>query len=263
MPHQLLGTRDLSLQSLVDLSRPDARTHFLLIFISFDGAPELIGLDSSSCISSAFHLNISRICKGSETRRNVPSRHTGRSAYELVEVIRRRRREHINNLGNLIVLLRAMARIPQCPFCDIVNGQAEERTTAILYRDDHVVAFEDRNPSAFRHYLVIPVAHVKNVGTLKKSSEDYDMVTNMWKTGQLLLQRDAPNSQHRFGFHKPPWYSVDHLHLHCLALPYKSWRRATKYTSFGCLGAYVSVEKVSKRLDPNDGRGNNLPDHLV
>jgi hypothetical protein len=27
----------------------------------------------------------------------------------------------------------------------------------------------------------------------------------------------------RFGFHRPPFNSVDHLHLHCMALPYISW----------------------------------------
>ncbi|CAK9223660.1 unnamed protein product [Sphagnum jensenii] len=26
-----------------------------------------------------------------------------------------------------------------------------------------------------------------------------------------------------FGFHRPPFINVDHLHLHCMALPYISW----------------------------------------
>jgi len=42
----------------------------------------------------------------------------------------------------------------------------------------------------------------------------------MLSVGQQLLQKDAPQSIHRFGFHQPPFNSVDHLHLHCFALPY-------------------------------------------
>ncbi|CAM6024310.1 unnamed protein product [Sphagnum balticum] len=35
----------------------------------------------------------------------------------------------------------------------------------------------------------------------------------------------SPNesNSYRFGFHRPPFNNVDHLHLHCMAFPYISW----------------------------------------
>ncbi|KAH8514105.1 hypothetical protein H0E87_007095 [Populus deltoides] len=41
--------------------------------------------------------------------------------------------------------------------------------------DDKVVAFRDINPSAFRHFLVIPVEHIPTVNDLQKRDEDYSL----------------------------------------------------------------------------------------
>ena len=35
--------------------------------------------------------------------------------------------------------------------------------------------------------------------------------------------------ERRFGFHIPPFRSVDHLHLHCLQLPFRSTLKGLKY----------------------------------
>ncbi|KAJ6932922.1 bifunctional adenosine 5'-phosphosulfate phosphorylase/adenylylsulfatase HINT4 isoform X1 [Populus alba x Populus x berolinensis] len=89
------------------------------------------------------------------------------------------------------------------------------------HHDDKVVAFQDINPSAFRHFLVIPVEHIPTVYDLQKRDEDYSLVNHMLNVGKTLLLRDASQSkEYRFGFHPPPFNSVDHLHLHCLALPF-------------------------------------------
>ncbi|AQK45078.1 aprataxin [Zea mays] len=137
-----------------------------------------------------------------------------------------------------------------CVFCEIVRG-APASTTALLYSDDKVVAFRDINPSAFRHYLVIPIDHIPTVNSLRKTKDDHQLVSHMVKVGKDFLNQDAPNSEeHRFGFHQPPFNSIDHLHLHCLALPFiPSWRQV-KYTPLGPLGGFIAAEKLLERIKP-------------
>ncbi|KAG2573601.1 hypothetical protein PVAP13_7KG265900 [Panicum virgatum] len=137
-----------------------------------------------------------------------------------------------------------------CVFCDIAR-RAPNSTTALLYSDDRVVAFRDINPSAFRHYLVIPIDHIPTVNSLRRTKDDHQLVSHMVRVGKDLLNQDAPNSEeHRFGFHQPPFNSVDHLHLHCLTLPFMpSWRQV-KYTPLGPLGGFIEAEKLLKRIKP-------------
>ncbi|XP_039121232.1 bifunctional adenosine 5'-phosphosulfate phosphorylase/adenylylsulfatase HINT4 isoform X4 [Dioscorea cayenensis subsp. rotundata] len=110
-----------------------------------------------------------------------------------------------------------------CLFCQIARSAT---STRLLYADERVVAFPDINPSAFRHYLVIPVEHVATVNDLKRGVDD-----------------------HQFGFHQPPFNSVDHLHLHCFALPYIPRWKHMKYISLGSIG-FIEAEKLLERIKP-------------
>ncbi|MEE8417280.1 MAG: HIT domain-containing protein, partial [candidate division Zixibacteria bacterium] len=47
-----------------------------------------------------------------------------------------------------------------CIFCDIVG---RERSARILHEDDDCMAFEDVNPQAPVHFLVIPKKHIETV----------------------------------------------------------------------------------------------------
>ncbi|KAF8702833.1 hypothetical protein HU200_032667 [Digitaria exilis] len=155
--------------------------------------------------------------------------------------------------GGSRVAKRMSERAPMvdgCVFCDIAR-RAPTSTTALLFSDDKVVAFRDINPSAFRHYLVIPIEHIPTVNSLQRTTDDHQLVGHMVKVGKDLLNQDAPNSEeHRFGFHQPPFNSVDHLHLHCLALPFiPSWRQV-KYTPLGPFGGFIEAEKILERIKP-------------
>ncbi|KAL1355858.1 hypothetical protein AAHE18_05G142600 [Arachis hypogaea] len=126
-----------------------------------------------------------------------------------------------------------------CVFCEIATRST---ATTLLHS---VVAFQDIRPSAFRHYLVIPVQHIPTVNDLQRKTEDYAL-----EVGRMLLLRDAPHSNHhRFGFHQPPLNSVNHLHLHCLALPYTPRWRFIKYMPLGPIG-FIEAERFLEKIKP-------------
>eukprot|EP00250_Pteridium_aquilinum_P008256 c17807_g1_i2 orf=70-525(+) len=136
-----------------------------------------------------------------------------------------------------------------CPFCLIAQGLPAGGTSSLLYQDEKIVAFEDINPSAYRHYLVIPKEHIPTINQLHKGEEHYALVQHMLKTGETLMHRDAPAAvEYRFGFHRPPLNSVNHLHLHCHALPYHSRWKAFKYLPLGRWGGYITANEILQRL---------------
>lgn len=55
-----------------------------------------------------------------------------------------------------------------CLFCKIVKG---EIPSTKVYEDDEVLAFEDINPAAPIHILVIPKKHITSLAHLKKEDE--------------------------------------------------------------------------------------------
>ncbi|KAH9619586.1 hypothetical protein KSS87_012590 [Heliosperma pusillum] len=114
-----------------------------------------------------------------------------------------------------------MAATP-CIFCQIARS---DTSTHILHIDDKVVAFQDIKPSAFRHYLVIPIKHLPTVKELQRVHEDYALVSHMLDVGKMLLQRDASQS-------------TDYR-----------WKQL-KYMSLGPLGAFIEAEKLLAKLSP-------------
>ncbi|CAN1174609.1 Bifunctional adenosine 5'-phosphosulfate phosphorylase/adenylylsulfatase HINT4 [Linum perenne] len=100
-----------------------------------------------------------------------------------------------------------------------------------------------------KHYLVIPVKHIATVNDLRRREEDYTLVNHMLQVGRTLLQQDAPESKHRFGFHQPPFNSVNHLHLHCFALPFIPKWKHIKYLSLGPLG-FIEAERLLEKIKP-------------
>jgi histidine triad (HIT) family protein len=101
-----------------------------------------------------------------------------------------------------------------CIFCRIASGEIPAKK---VLENDHVVAFHDLNPHAPVHVLVIPKAHIVNVGSA--GAEDAETL------GQVLLACRAvaeatgvAESGFRVTLNTGPdaGQSVDHLHAHVL-----------------------------------------------
>ncbi|KAJ8077571.1 hypothetical protein PM082_002003 [Marasmius tenuissimus] len=145
--------------------------------------------------------------------------------------------------------------IKSCPFCDV----STEKGFNIVWEDDTFVAFQDRNPSSTIHVQLITKRHIGSVKELTKA--DVELLTSMADHGHEILDKaGAPSdpSLRRLGFHIPPLNSVQHLHMHTQALPYKSWLRAKKYPVVtGSNGNtkgfswFVTIDQAIEILDTN------------
>ena len=60
-----------------------------------------------------------------------------------------------------------MALDPDCIFCKIID---EKIPAEIVHRSENVVAFNDLNPQAPTHVLIIPTVHTENAASLAKMS---------------------------------------------------------------------------------------------
>lgn len=101
--------------------------------------------------------------------------------------------------------------MPDCPFCQIVSGQAP---AAFLYQDDQVMAFLDIAQSTRGHTLVIPRTHYADIFSLPK-----DLGTHLFAVAMEL----APWFQKRLGADglnliqsngRAANQTVFHFHLH-------------------------------------------------
>ena len=102
----------------------------------------------------------------------------------------------------------------ECIFCRIV-----ERTipSKIVFEDDQVVAFEDVNPQAPVHVLVVPRRHVASIAELQ--AVDAGLLGHLMVTGAAIAkQKGIAESGYRAVVNtgKNGGQTVFHLHLHIL-----------------------------------------------
>lgn len=141
-----------------------------------------------------------------------------------------------------------MAAARDCVFCKIVRGQ-EGRT---LYQDEKVIVFEDIRPAAQHHYLICPCEHIPNAKSL--TSHDIPLVEHMLNVGKMILQQQhADLSKARFGFHWPPFCSVNHLHLHAISPDDRIKLRFRLTGVFSlCVPWFKSVDWLIRHLRASD-----------
>jgi len=109
----------------------------------------------------------------------------------------------------------------ECLFCKIV---ARTIPAALVYEDDMVVAFDDINPQAPTHTLVIPRKHVASIAELQDS--DVGLLGRLMLAGNTIAkQKGIADAGYRFvvntGAHGGQ--SVLHLHLHVLGGRHLAW----------------------------------------
>ncbi len=108
----------------------------------------------------------------------------------------------------------AYTRRMSCLFCRIVAGEIPAKK---VYEDDDLMAFDDINPQAPMHVLVIPRAHVATVNELDRS-HDALVGSMVRRAAAIAAERGYAERGYRtvFNCNADAGQTVFHLHLHVL-----------------------------------------------
>lgn len=101
----------------------------------------------------------------------------------------------------------------ECEFCRIV---AKHQPTDLLYESQDVIAFNDANPSAPVHVLIVPKKHIATF--LDIAPEDAEILMHMTQAAQQLIrERGLQYSSYRMIFNGGAAQHVPHLHWHLIS----------------------------------------------
>ena len=100
-----------------------------------------------------------------------------------------------------------------CVFCKIIAGTIPSKK---VYEDDRVFAFEDINPGAPTHVLIIPKRHLE--GLNKAKPEDAELLGYMQLIAAQIGRDRGIEDGYRTVLNVGPrsGQSVFHIHLHIL-----------------------------------------------
>ncbi len=109
----------------------------------------------------------------------------------------------------------------ECIFCQIVEGAIP---TKKLYEDDQVIAFDDINPQARVHVLVIPKRHVVSLDDIQDSDAAL-LGQLMVVCAKMARDRGLVGSGYRIVTNtgREAGQTVFHLHFHVLGGRSFSW----------------------------------------
>jgi histidine triad (HIT) family protein len=112
-------------------------------------------------------------------------------------------------------------RLMDCLFCKIAAGQIPAK---IVYKDDVIVAFEDINPQAPHHIIIIPHKHIATLNDL--NTEDNQMLGHMVQSAaKLAKQLNIAEDGYRLviNCNAGAGQSVFHIHFHLLGGRRLTW----------------------------------------
>jgi len=100
-----------------------------------------------------------------------------------------------------------------CLFCKIIDGSIPSTS---VYQDDQCYAFNDIDPKAPVHVLVIPRKHIASLAEAQKQDEGI-LGHLLWAAAEVARMRGLANGYRTvISTGKDGGQTVDHLHVHVL-----------------------------------------------
>lgn len=108
-----------------------------------------------------------------------------------------------------------------CIFCRIVNG---EIPCTKVYEDENVLCFNDINPEAPVHVVMIPKKHISNLN--EASPEDFKLIEHIFMAAQKIcrdLNIDEDGYRIITNCGEYGGQTVQHIHFHLLGGRRMKW----------------------------------------
>lgn len=102
-----------------------------------------------------------------------------------------------------------------CIFCKIIN---RDIPSTIVYEDEKIIAFNDVNPAAPIHILVVPKKHIETL--LDVSEEDSSLIAHIYNViNKIAREKGFAENGFRViaNCGKDSGQEVMHIHFHVLA----------------------------------------------
>lgn len=102
-----------------------------------------------------------------------------------------------------------------CIFCQIINKEIQ---SDIIYEDDEIIAFNDINPKARHHILIVPKKHIDTIKDLKEDESDEILVGKMFLVARnIAKEKNLDGYQLLFNVGKSAGQIIFHIHLHLMS----------------------------------------------
>ncbi|HKL75881.1 MAG TPA: histidine triad nucleotide-binding protein [Halanaerobiales bacterium] len=108
-----------------------------------------------------------------------------------------------------------------CLFCKISSGKTD---TELIYEDEKVVAFEDINPKAPVHMLIVPKKHISTLNNLKMT--DKELIGHIYQVAAALAEKNGiAQDGYRIvsNCNEDGGQTVFHVHFHLLGGRQLQW----------------------------------------
>lgn len=105
-----------------------------------------------------------------------------------------------------------------CIFCQIVSGELAGK---IVYKDEEITAFWDRNPTADVHILIVPNRHISSMN--EAEGEDAELLGKLLlKAKDIAVEQGIDKSGYRLLVNtgRGGGQTIFHLHVHLIGGPH-------------------------------------------
>ncbi len=102
----------------------------------------------------------------------------------------------------------------ECIFCRIANKEIGK----LIYEDDQIAAFDDLNPQAPVHVLVIPKKHIARISDIREGEDAHLAGRMITVANRIAEERGVARDGYRLviNCNEGAGQSVWHVHLHVL-----------------------------------------------